>query len=352
MKKEILLEKVLTILKEKKLLCKSIKMETLQNIIFSILEDTCSTIDGDVLYYIIEELSKLKIQVIEEDNYNMDDNYHDIDIVNQYLNEIGEIPLLTEKEEKELAMNVKKGDINAKKKLITANLRLVVSIAKKYYVSSNGLSLEDLIQEGNMGLMRAVEKFDPSKGYKFSTYATWWIRQAITRAIGDKGRTIRIPIHMGDLINKYQKAIKEYEETYGKKPTDDYVAEKLGLDLEKIKDIKKYSLNTASLDIQVGEGKDSVLGDFVVDDDAIDPIAAAEKQSLKENIYELLDTLNPRDKKILELRFGLIDGKERTLEEVGKEFNITRERARQLELRTIRNLRHPKNSKKIKDFLR
>lgn len=351
MKKEKLLEKVLNKLKEEKLFYKKIDMEKLQDIIFSILEETTENVDDSVLYYIVEELKKLGIK-IEENQYSVYDNYLYNNVVDQYLKDIGKIPLLTGEEEKELAIKIKQGDKNARKKLISSNLRLVVSIAKKYYVSSNGLSLEDLIQEGNMGLMRAVEKFDPSKGYKFSTYATWWIRQGITRSIVEKSKIIRLSNCITLLINKYQNFLKKYEELHGVIPSDEYVAEKLGLDLEKIKNIKKYSLNTASLDIQVGEEKDSVLRDFVVDDDAIDPIDAAEKQSLKENIYELLDTLKPRDKKILELRFGLIDGKERTLEEVGKEFNVTRERIRQIEMKALARLKHPSRTKKIRDYVK
>ena len=209
------------------------------------------------------------------------------DPVRVYLKEIGRVPLLSTEEEQVLAMRIADDDPDAKKRLAEANLRLVVSIAKRYV--GRNLSFLDLIQEGNIGLMKAVEKFDASKGYKFSTYATWWIRQAITRAIGDKGRTIRIPIHMGDLINKYQKAIKEYEEIYGKKPTDEYVAEKLGLDLEKIKDIKIHAEDAGSLEMPINDSKDSVVGDFVLDENAVNPIDAAENKCLKETLFELFN---------------------------------------------------------------
>ena len=351
MKKEKLLEKVLNKLKEEKLFYKKIDMEKLQDIIFNILEETTENVDDSVLYYIVEELKKLGIK-IEENQYSVYDNYLYNNVVDQYLKDIGKIPLLTGEEEKELAIKIKQGDKNARKKLISSNLRLVVSIAKKYYVLNKRITFDDLIQEGNMGLMKAVEKFDPSKGYKFSTYATWWIRQAITRAIGDKGRTIRIPIHMGDLINKYQKAIKEYEETYGKKPTDDYVAEKLGLDLEKIKDIKIHAEDAGSLEMPINDSKDSVVGDFVLDENAVNPIDAAENKFLKETLFELLNSLTPRQKRVLELRFGLIDGKRRTLEEVGKEFNVTRERIRQIEMKALARLKHPSRTKKIRDYVK
>ena len=351
MKKEKLLEKVLNKLKEEKLFYKKIDMEKLQDIIFSILEETTENVDDSVLYYIVEELKKLGIK-IEENQHSVYDNYLYNNVVDQYLKDIGKIPLLTGEEEKELAIKIKQGDKNARKKLISSNLRLVVSIAKKYYVVNKRITFDDLIQEGNMGLMKAVEKFDPSKEYKFSTYATWWIRQAITRAIGDKGRTIRIPIHMGDLINKYQKAIKEYEETYGKKPTDDYVAEKLGLDLEKIKDIKIHAEDAGSLEMPISDSKDSVVGDFVLDENAVNPIDAAENKCLKETLFELLNSLTPRQRRVLELRFGLIDGKERTLEEVGKEFNVTRERIRQIEMKALTRLKHPSRTKKIRDYVK
>ena len=351
MKKEKLLEKVLNKLKEEKLFYKKIDMEKLQDIIFNILEETTENVDDSVLYYIVEELKKLGIK-IEENQYSVYDNYLYNNVVDQYLKDIGKIPLLTGEEEKELAIKIKQGDKNARKKLISSNLRLVVSIAKKYYVVNKRITFDDLIQEGNMGLMKAVEKFDPSKEYKFSTYATWWIRQAITRAIGDKGRTIRIPIHMGDLINKYQKAIKEYEETYGKKPTDDYVAEKLGLDLEKIKDIKIHAEDAGSLEMPISDSKDSVVGDFVLDENAVNPIDAAENKFLKATLFELLNSLTPRQRTVLELRFGLIDGKERTLEEVGKEFNVTRERIRQIEMKALARLKHPSRTKKIRDYVK
>ena len=351
MKKEKLLEKVLNKLKEEKLFYRKIDMEKLQDIIFNILEETTENVDDSVLYYIVEELKKLGIK-IEENQYSVYDNYLYNNVVDQYLKDIGKIPLLTGEEEKELAIKIKQGDKNARKKLISSNLRLVVSIAKKYYVVNKRITFDDLIQEGNMGLMKAVEKFDPSKEYKFSTYATWWIRQAITRAIGDKGRTIRIPIHMGDLINKYQKAIKEYEETYGKKPTDDYVAEKLGLDLEKIKDIKIHAEDAGSLEMPISDSKDSVVGDFVLDENAVNPIDAAENKFLKATLFELLNSLTPRQRRVLELRFGLIDGKERTLEEVGKEFNVTRERIRQIEMKALARLKHPSRTKKIRDYVK
>jgi len=265
-----------------------------------------------------------------------------------YLKEIGRISLLTAPDEVYLAKRVEKGDPKSKERLINSNLRLVVSIAKKYV--GRGLTLLDLIEEGNIGLMRAVEKFDWRKGYKFSTYATWWIRQAITRAIADQARTIRIPVHMVETINRFIRTSRKLMQELGREPTPEEVAKEMDIDPEKVREIIKVSQEPTSLEAPVGEEKDSTLGDFIPDEE-IRPEDQASAELLKSHLSEVLDTLNDREKKVLRLRFGLEDGRQRTLEEVGREFGVTRERIRQIEAKALRKLRHPTRSKKLKDYL-
>ncbi len=270
------------------------------------------------------------------------------DPVRMYLKEIGRISLLTGKEEIDLAQRAENGEIEAVEKLTQANLRLVVSIAKKYV--GRGLTLLDLIQEGNIGLIRAVEKFDWRKGFKFSTYATWWIRQAITRAIADQARTIRIPVHMVETINRFIRTSRKLMQELGREPSPEEIAKEMGIEPEKVREIIKVSQEPTSLEAPVGEEKDSTLGDFIPDDE-IRPEDQASAELLKAHLGEVLDTLNDREKKVLKLRFGLEDGRQRTLEEVGKEFGVTRERIRQIEAKALRKLRHPTRSKKLKDYL-
>jgi len=270
------------------------------------------------------------------------------DPVRMYLKEIGRINLLTGAEEVDLAQRNEKGDPKAKERLINSNLRLVVSIAKKYV--GRGLTLLDLIEEGNIGLMRAVEKFDWRKGYKFSTYATWWIRQAITRAIADQARTIRIPVHMVETINRFIRTSRKLMQELGREPSPEEVAKIMEIDPEKVREIIKVSQEPTSLEAPVGEEKDSTLGDFIPDEE-IRPEDQASAELLKAHLSEVLDTLNDREKKVLKLRFGLEDGRQRTLEEVGREFGVTRERIRQIEAKALRKLRHPTRSKKLKDYL-
>ncbi len=285
------------------------------------------------------------------------------DPVKVYLKEIGRVPLLSPEEEIDLAIRIKAGDEGektgdlaakaagdaAKKRLSEANLRLVVSIAKRYL--GRGMQFLDLIQEGNLGLIKAVEKFDYTKGFKFSTYATWWIRQAITRAIADQARTIRIPVHMVETINKVKKVSNQLLHTNGHEPTADEISDELEMPVDKVREIMRVAQEPVSLETPIGEEEDSHLGDFIPDDDAPAPADAASHTLLKEQLAEVLDTLTPREEKVLRLRFGLEDGRSRTLEEVGKEFNVTRERIRQIEAKALRKLRHPSRSKKLKDFL-
>ena len=271
------------------------------------------------------------------------------DPVRMYLKEIGRVPLLSAEEEVELAKRMEEGDEYAKKRLVEANLRLVVSIAKRYV--GRGMLFLDLIQEGNLGLIKAVEKFDHTKGFKFSTYATWWIRQAITRAIADQARTIRIPVHMVETINKVKKVSSQLLHTNGHEPTADEISEELDMPVDKVREIMRVAQEPVSLETPIGEEEDSHLGDFIPDDDAPAPQDAASHTLLKEQLSDVLDTLTPREEKVLRLRFGLEDGRSRTLEEVGKEFNVTRERIRQIEAKALRKLRHPSRSKKLKDFL-
>ena len=271
------------------------------------------------------------------------------DPVRMYLKEIGKVPLLTAEEELEIAQRMAAGDEEARKKLSESNLRLVVSIAKRYV--GRGMQFLDLIQEGNLGLIKAVEKFDYSKGYKFSTYATWWIRQAITRAIADQARTIRIPVHMVETINKLIRVSRQLLQEYGREPTPEEIAKEMGVSEEKVREITKIAQEPVSLETPIGEEEDSHLGDFIPDDDIPAPAEAAAFTMLKEQLTDVLDTLTPREEKVLRLRFGLDDGRARTLEEVGREFNVTRERIRQIEAKALRKLRHPSRSKKLKDFL-
>ncbi len=271
------------------------------------------------------------------------------DPVRMYLKEIGKIPLLSAQEEIELAKRMEQGDEPAKKRLVEANLRLVVSIAKRYV--GRGMLFLDLIQEGNLGLIKAVEKFDYSKGYKFSTYATWWIRQAITRAIADQARTIRIPVHMVETINKLIRVSRQLLQELGREPKPEEIAKEMDMPEDKIREILKIAQEPVSLETPIGEEEDSHLGDFIPDEDAPAPAEAAAYSLLKEQIEEVLGSLNEREQKVLKLRFGLEDGRARTLEEVGKEFDVTRERIRQIEAKALRKLRHPSRSKKLKDYL-
>ena len=266
-----------------------------------------------------------------------------------YLKEIGKVPLLTPEKERELAMRMAEGDEAAKSELAEANLRLVVSIAKRYV--GRGMLFLDLIQEGNLGLIKAVEKFDYRRGYKFSTYATWWIRQAITRAIADQARTIRIPVHMVETINKLIRVSRQLLQQLGRDPQPDELAKAMDMPVEKVREILKIAQEPVSLETPIGEEEDSHLGDFIPDDDAPAPAEAAAFTLLKEQLMDVLDTLTWREEKVLKLRFGLEDGRARTLEEVGREFNVTRERIRQIEAKALRKLRHPSRSKKLRDFL-
>ena len=290
-----------------------------------------------------EEAEKEEIDLSLPEGINVDDP------VRMYLKEIGKVPLLSAEEEIELAKRMEDGDEEAKKKLAEANLRLVVSIAKRYV--GRGMLFLDLIQEGNLGLIKAVEKFDYSKGYKFSTYATWWIRQAITRAIADQARTIRIPVHMVETINKLIRISRQLIQELGREPTAEELAVEMRMPVDKVREIMKIAQEPVSLETPIGEEEDSHLGDFIPDDDIPAPAEAAAFTLLKEQLIEVLDTLTEREEKVLRLRFGLDDGRARTLEEVGKEFNVTRERIRQIEAKALRKLRHPSRSKKLKDYL-
>jgi len=306
----------------------------------------------------MQDISDIEISKIEKEaresagesgDVSVPDNIAIDDPVKVYLKEIGRVPLLSSEEEIELAIKIQHGDVAAKKRLSEANLRLVVSIAKRYL--GRGMQFLDLIQEGNLGLIKAVEKFDHTKGFKFSTYATWWIRQAITRAIADQARTIRIPVHMVETINKVKKISSQLLHTNGHEPTAEEIADEIDMPVDKVREIMRVAQEPVSLETPIGEEEDSHLGDFISDDDTPAPADVASHTLLKEQLGDVLDTLTPREKKVLILRFGLTDGRSRTLEEVGKEFNVTRERIRQIEAKALRKLRHPSRSKKLKDFL-
>ncbi len=312
---------------------------------------------------IYETLEKMGIDVVgeidqeaeevpadeEEPDYSVPDGINIDDPVRMYLKEIGKVQLLTGEEEVELAQRMEQGDPIAKRRLAEANLRLVVSIAKRYV--GRGMLFLDLIQEGNLGLIKAVEKFDYRKGFKFSTYATWWIRQAITRAIADQARTIRIPVHMVETINKLIRVSRQLLQELGREPQPEEIAKEMNMSIDKVREIMKISQEPVSLETPIGEEEDSHLGDFIPDDDAPAPAEAAAFLLLKEQLIDVLDTLTPREEKVLRLRFGLDDGRARTLEEVGREFSVTRERIRQIEAKALRKLRHPSRSKKLKDYL-
>ena len=305
------------------------------------------TDDGDIL---IDDDDDVEDDVeMEKIDLSVPDGVSIEDPVRMYLKEIGKVPLLTAEEEIELAKRMELGDQDAKKRLAEANLRLVVSIAKRYV--GRGMLFLDLIQEGNLGLIKAVEKFDYRKGYKFSTYATWWIRQAITRAIADQARTIRIPVHMVETINKLIRVSRQLLQELGREPSPEEIAEEMNMPVDRVREILKISQEPVSLETPIGEEEDSHLGDFIQDDNVPVPADAAAFTLLKEQLVEVLGTLTEREQKVLRLRFGLDDGRARTLEEVGKEFNVTRERIRQIEAKALRKLRHPSRSRKLKDYL-
>jgi len=380
MEKEVILSKVLRKIKYK-LVNNVIDMEVLQEIIFNLFEE--EIVSEDILDYICKELKKLGIIITENNRYELDLNGYNgfvEDSVKQYLKEIGKYPLLTVKQEQELAKKSKENDKYAAKKLAEHNLRLVVSIAKKYV--GRGLNFLDLIQEGNLGLLKAIEKFDVDKGYRFSTYATWWIRQAITRGISDSSRTIRLPVHISEKVNKYKKFVRDYEDNYEHKPSDEEIMAYLDVNIENLKEIKKASNDKVSLETPIGEEDDSQLGDFISDEDAIDPIEVLEENDLKERMKEVVDSLSAREQLVLYLRFGLdisleelqelvaetygikdIDTinniilskqlhvkKARTLEEIGKIFNLTRERVRQIQKKAILRMRHSTRRKKLVNY--
>ena len=310
--------------------------------------ETAEQIGIEVVRDMDEELKEIasneeEIDISVPDSISVDDH------VRMYLKEIGKVPLLSTDDEVELARLMSEGDEAAKKRLTEANLRLVVTIAKRYV--GRGMLFLDLIQEGNLGLIKAVEKFDYSKGYKFSTYATWWIRQAITRAIADQARTIRIPVHMVETINKLIRVSRQLLQELGRDPQPEEIAKEMNMSVDKVREIMKIAQEPVSLETPIGEEEDSHLGDFIPDDDAPAPSELASFMLLKEQLMGVLDTLTSREEKVLRLRFGLDDGRPRTLEEVGKVFNVTRERIRQIEAKALRKLRHPSRSKKLKDFL-
>ncbi len=335
------------------------------------MEENGHVLDVEQMEKLYEELESNGIEVVDDDASDVadaaaltEDNVDDFeeslntdgitidDPVKVYLKEIGRVPLLTPEEEIDLALKIQAGGPDgekAKQRLSEANLRLVVSIAKRYV--GRGMQFLDLIQEGNLGLIKAVEKFDHTKGFKFSTYATWWIRQAITRAIADQARTIRIPVHMVETINKVKKVSSQLLHEYGHDPSAEEIAERLDMSVDKVREIMRVAQEPVSLETPIGEEEDSHLGDFIPDDDAPVPAEAASQTLLKEQLADVLKTLTPREEKVLRLRFGLEDGRPRTLEEVGKEFNVTRERIRQIEAKALRKLRHPSRSKKLRDFL-
>ena len=319
--------------------------ETLETNNIEIIEDFEPDFDINIDSDIDEKVDEDGVEY--ENTYATDPNIDDP--VKVYLKEIGRVPLLSTEEEIELSERMMNGDEEAKRRLSEANLRLVVSIAKRYV--GRGMQFLDLIQEGNLGLIKAVEKFDHSKGFKFSTYATWWIRQAITRAIADQARTIRIPVHMVETITKVKKISSQLLHQNGHEPTAEEIAKELSMTVDKVREIMRISQEPVSLETPIGEEEDSHLGDFIPDDDAPAPVDATSHVLLREQLSDVLSSLTPREEMVLRLRFGLVDGRSRTLEEVGKEFNVTRERIRQIEAKALRKLRHPSRSKKLKDFL-
>ncbi|MBN2853156.1 MAG: RNA polymerase sigma factor RpoD [Clostridia bacterium] len=339
------------------------KAKTKNAITFKEINDYLEDLDfeSDQMEQLYEKFEVAGVDVIEDDkeleeieeelgrDVQIPDGISIDDPVRMYLKEIGKVTLLTAKDEIRLAKGMECGDDECKKQLAEANLRLVVSIAKRYV--GRGMQFLDLIQEGNLGLIKAVEKFDYTKGYKFSTYATWWIRQAITRAIADQARTIRIPVHMVETINKLIRVSRQLVQELGRDPLPEEIAEEMNISVDKVREIMKISQEPVSLETPIGEEEDSHLGDFIPDQDALAPSEAAAFTLLKEQLVSVLDTLTPREEKVLKLRFGLEDGKARTLEEVGREFNVTRERIRQIEAKALRKLRHPSRSKKLKDYL-
>ena len=325
--------------------------DTLEELNIETVGEDLPPIDDDELLPALDELEEID-EVTEEEIAEADsmvDSYSTDDPVRMYLKEIGKVSLLTQEEEIELAVRMSQGDEEAKRRMAEANLRLVVSIAKRYV--GRGMLFLDLIQEGNLGLIKAVEKFDYTKGYKFSKYATWWIRQAITRAIADQARTIRIPVHMVETINKVIRVSRQLLQELGHDPSAEEIAAEMNIPVEKVRDILKIAQEPVSLETPIGEEEDSHLGDFIPDEDASEPSEAASFSLLKEQLMSVLATLTPREEKVLRLRFGIEDGRTRTLEEVGKEFNVTRERIRQIEAKALRKLRHPSRSKKLRDFL-
>ncbi len=323
------------------------------NELFDVLEK-CD-LDEAQIDYVYKSIGEAGIQIVDEDQRDkelFEQALSDIgldDPVKMYLKDIGRVPLLTAEEEVDLAKRMQENDISARKRLSEANLRLVVSIAKRYV--GRGMLFLDLIQEGNLGLMKAVEKFDYEKGFKFSTYATWWIRQSITRAIADQARTIRIPVHMVETINKLTRVQRVLLQELGREPIPSEIAEKMGVTEERVREIQKIAQDPVSLETPIGEEEDSHLGDFIEDEKTMTPSDSVAFTMLKEQLLGVLDTLTPREEKVLRLRYGIDDGKPRTLEEVGREFNVTRERIRQIEAKALRKLRHPSRSKKLKDYL-
>ena len=307
----------------------------------------------------IKKLESSKIKILKSDTEENDDDIMDVGIsgfavvddpVKMYLKDIGKVPLLSPEEEIELAKKILDGDEEAKSRLCQSNLRLVVSIAKRW-ASTNSLSFLDLIQEGNMGLLRAVEKFDYTKGFRFSTYATWWIKQAITRAIADQSRTIRLPVHMVETINRYYTTVRQLTQKLSREPTLEESAEAMGISESKVVEIQKSALDPVSLETPIGEEEDSKMSDFIEDESAKSPMEVASQKLLHEQLMSVIDTLTPREQQVIRERYGLIDGKAKTLEEVGKEFSVTRERIRQIEAKALRKLKHPNRSKKLVDFI-
>ena len=351
--KSLIIKKLIETGKKKGILTYKEIQDALEEIDLTInqIEKVYETIEAKGIE-LVEDLDRelAEIQTNEEEiDLSVPEGVGIDDPVRMYLKEIGKVPLLTAQEEIELAEKMHLGDERAKKRLAESNLRLVVSIAKRYV--GRGMLFLDLIQEGNLGLIKAVEKFDYTKGYKFSTYATWWIRQAITRAIADQARTIRIPVHMVETINKLIRVSRQLLQTYGREPLPEEIAKEMGISVDKVREIQKIAQEPVSLETPIGEEEDSHLGDFIPDDDVPAPAEAAAFSMLKEQLVEVLDTLTEREQKVLKLRFGLEDGRSRTLEEVGKEFDVTRERIRQIEAKALRKLRHPSRSKKLKDYL-